>query len=57
MSNPYKPYPVRIDKVIVETEDKNLRSFRLVFLNPEDDKAFDYTPGQFAELSLAGYGE
>jgi len=57
VSNPYKPYPVRIDKVIVETEDKNLRSFRLVFLNPEDDKAFDYTPGQFAELSLAGYGE
>jgi NAD(P)H-flavin reductase len=41
----------------VETEDKNLRTFKLVFLNPEDEKAFDYTPGQFAELSVAGLGE
>jgi len=57
VKNPYLPYPVRIDKIIVETEDKNLRSFRLVFINPEDEKAFAYTPGQFAELSLAGYGE
>ena len=57
MQNPYKPYPVKIDKITVETEDKNLRTFRLVFLNPEDEKAFDYTPGQFAELSVAGCGE
>ena len=57
MNNPYKPYPVRIEQVIVETEDKNLRTFKLVFLNPEDEKAFDYTPGQFAELSVAGVGE
>jgi NAD(P)H-flavin reductase len=41
----------------VETEDKNLRSFKLVFLNPEDEEAFQYTPGQFAELSVAGVGE
>ena len=57
MQNPYKPYPVRIEKIIVETEDKNLRTFKLVFLNPEDEKAFQYTPGQFAELSVAGQGE
>ena len=57
MQNPYKPYPVRIEKIIVETEDKNLRSFKLVFLNPEDEEAFKYTPGQFAELSVAGVGE
>lgn len=57
MQNPYKPYPVRIDKITVETEDKNLRSFRFVFLNPEDEEAFAYTPGQFAELSVAGVGE
>jgi len=57
VNNPYKPYPVKIDKIIVETEDKNLRTFRLVFLNPEDEKAFSYMPGQFAELSIAGYGE
>jgi sulfhydrogenase subunit gamma (sulfur reductase) len=55
--NPYLPYPVRIDQVTVETDDRNLKSFRLVFLNPDDEAAFQYTPGQFAELSLAGRGE
>lgn len=57
MKNPYLPYPVRIDQIPVESEDKNLKTFRLVFINPEDEKAFQYTPGQFAELSLAGVGE
>lgn len=57
MKNPYLPYPVKIDEIITETEDKNLKSFKLVFLNPEDDKSFSYTPGQFAELSVAGRGE
>jgi len=55
--NPYLPYPVRIDEVIVETDDRNIKSFRLVFMNEDDEKAFQYTPGQFAELSLAGKGE
>ncbi len=55
--NPYLPYPVRIDKITVETDDRSLKSFRLVFLKEEDEKAFRYTPGQFAELSLAGKGE
>ncbi len=57
MHNPYKPYPVRVDKILVETEDKNLRTFKFVFLNPEDEQAFAYTPGQFAELSVPGVGE
>ncbi|MBU2551461.1 MAG: FAD/NAD(P)-binding protein [Proteobacteria bacterium] len=57
MQNPYKPYPVRIDQITVATEDKALRTYRLVFLNKEDEEAFQYMPGQFAELSLAGYGE
>ena len=57
MQNPYKPYPVRIDDIIVETEDKNLRTFKFVFLNPGDEEAFAYIPGQFAELSVSGVGE
>ena len=57
VKNPYRPYPVRIEQIITETEDKNLRTFKFVFLNPEDEKAFDYIPGQFAELSVAGVGE
>jgi len=57
LKNPYLPYPVRIDKIITETEDESLKTFRLVFLDPEQGEKFVYKPGQFAELSLAGKGE
>ena len=57
MKNPYLPYPVRIDEIVTETEDKNLRTFKFVFLNPGDQKEFVYQAGQFAELSIAGKGE
>ncbi len=57
MENPYLPYPVRIDKITTETEDRNLKTFRFVFINPEDEQKFAYIPGQFAELSIAGKGE
>ncbi len=57
MENPYLPYPVRIDQIITETEDRNIKTFKLVFLDPEDEKKFAYHPGQFAELSIAGKGE
>ena len=57
MKNPYLPYPVRIDKIVIETEDRNLKSFKFLFLNADDRKAFDYTPGQFAQLSVTGKGE
>ncbi|MBA3036722.1 MAG: heterodisulfide reductase subunit F, partial [Desulfobacterium sp.] len=30
MQNPYMPYPVRIDEIITETEDRNLKTFRFV---------------------------
>jgi NAD(P)H-flavin reductase len=55
--NPYLPYPVRIDQIITETEDRNLKTFKFVFLHPEDEEKFSYNPGQFAELSVAGKGE
>ena len=57
MQNPYLPYPVRIEDIVVETEDKNLKTFKFVFLDPEDEKKFTYHPGQFAELSVTGKGE
>ena len=57
MQNPYLPYPVRIEEIITETEDKNLKTFKLVFLNPDDETKFNYHAGQFAELSIAGKGE
>lgn len=57
LNNPYLPYPVRIDEITNETEDKTLKTFTFVFLNPADEKMFSYIPGQFAELSVAGKGE
>lgn len=57
MENPYLPFPVRIDAIITETEDKNLKTFKLAFLNPADEEKFAYKSGQFAELSLTGRGE
>ena len=57
MNNPYLPYPVRIESIVTETEDRNLRTIKLLFLNPEDEQKFKYIPGLFAELSVAGLGE
>ncbi len=57
MENPYLPYPVRIDDIVVESEDRSLKTFRFVFLNPDDEKKFAFKAGQFAELSIAGVGE
>jgi sulfhydrogenase subunit gamma (sulfur reductase) len=57
LQNPYLPYPVRIDDVKIETEDKNLKTFKFVFIDPEDEDKFAYRAGQFAELSVTGKGE
>jgi NAD(P)H-flavin reductase len=57
MENPYLPKSVKIEKVIDETVGKDIKSFIFSFVNPEDRKAFDYHPGQFAEISVAGAGE
>jgi len=57
MENPYLPYPVRIDSVITETKDRNLKTYKLVFLNHHDETRFVHRAGQFAELSIAGKGE
>jgi len=57
LENPYLPYPVRIDKITIETEDRNIKTFKFVFLNAGDEDKFAYTPGQFAELSVPGKGE
>lgn len=57
MKNPYLPLLMRIDRIVVETEDKNIKTFSLSFLNKEDEANFKYVPGQFAELSVLGKGE
>ena len=57
MDNPYLPLPARVEKVVTETEDKNIKSFDLSFINKTDEEKFQYIPGQFAEVSLTGKGE
>ena len=55
--NPYVPMPVEVIKIITEVDTKDIKTFRLAFVNKEDEERFKYTPGQFAELSLYGKGE
>lgn len=57
MKNPYLPLPMRVEKIVVETEDKNIKTFSVKFLNDEDEANFNYLPGQFAQLSVLGEGE
>lgn len=57
VKNPYLPYPVRIEDIKTETQDRSLRTFTFVFNNPEDEAAFAYTPGQFGMLSVPTVGE
>lgn len=57
MNNPYIPYPVTLDRVTVENEARDLKTFRFVFDNPADRKRFDFRVGQFAEISMLGVGE
>jgi len=44
-------------KIITEVDTKDIKTFRFAFLRKEDEAAFEYLPGQFAELSIFGKGE
>jgi sulfhydrogenase subunit gamma (sulfur reductase) len=57
MENPYMPFMMRIKEVILETEDRRIKTFVLDFLNEQDRERFAYRPGQFAEVSVFGKGE
>ena len=51
------PYPVRIDEITIENEARDLKTFKVAFVDPTHKKAFHYVPGQFAEVSVLGKGE
>jgi sulfhydrogenase subunit gamma (sulfur reductase) len=57
MKNPYVPFLMRIEEVVLETEDRKIKTFVLAFTGEEDRDRFAYVPGQFAELSVFGRGE
>lgn len=57
MDNPYIPMPVEVTKIVTEVDTNDIKTFRLAFVNKEDEERFQYLPGQFAELSVYGKGE
>ncbi len=54
-NNPLVPYSVTITKVIDETSD--VKTFQVVFDEPEMLESFGNKPGQVAQLSVLGVGE
>jgi len=56
-NNPFLPITMRMTKNFVETTDRNIRTFTLAFQDQADEKAFNYLPGQFAEVLVFGKGE
>ena len=57
MIDPYVPMPARIEKIFLENDARDIKTFDLSFVNKEEEKSFSFLPGQFAELSLLGFGE
>ncbi len=55
MENMYVPYMMRIEKITDEAPD--IRTFRLKFMNSDDEKKFKFQAGQFGEYSVFGEGE
>jgi sulfhydrogenase subunit gamma (sulfur reductase) len=55
--NPYLPYEARIEQIVIENVERDLKTFRVVLVDPGHRDAFAHMPGQFAELSVPGKGE
>jgi sulfhydrogenase subunit gamma (sulfur reductase) len=55
--NPYEPMPVRVEKITVENEARDLKTFDLSFVQAEARRSFQFIPGQFGFLSIMGVGE
>ncbi len=56
-TNPYRPILTTIEKITIENDARDLKTFRLAFCRQEDADAFKYQCGQFAELTVFGVGE
>ena len=57
MPNPYIPLLTTVKNIVSENKVNDIKTIELEFKKEEDYKAFDYIPGQFAEISLIGKGE
>ena len=57
MHNPYIPMLTRVKSIVKENKANDIKTFELEFRKEEEYKAFNYIPGQFAEISILGKGE
>jgi len=57
MPNPYLPNPAVIQRITDENEARDIKTFQVAFCDGKVGEAFRFTCGQFAELSLWGFGE
>ncbi len=57
MPNIYIPMLTKIKSIVSENEANDIKTIELEFVKEEDYKAFDYIPGQFAEVNVIGKGE
>lgn len=56
--NPYIPAQAEILDIFREVSDvKNIKTFILQFTDEQKQATFDYTPGQFVQVSVPGVGE
>jgi sulfhydrogenase subunit gamma (sulfur reductase) len=55
IQNMYLPYLMRVDKVTEEAPF--IKTFRLKFVNSDDEKKFNFKAGQFGEYGVFGEGE
>ncbi|MBD3353523.1 MAG: heterodisulfide reductase subunit F [Candidatus Lokiarchaeota archaeon] len=55
--NPYLPKLLKIVDIETENEVNDLKTFKFKFIQEKDENEFNYLPGQFAELSVFGFGE
>ncbi len=57
MKNPYRPILTTIQKITIENEARDLKTFRLAFCDDNEANDFNFQCGQFAELTVFGIGE
>ncbi len=57
MPNIYIPMLTKIKSIVSENEANDIKTIELEFVKEDDYKAFDYIPGQFAEVNVIGKGE
>ena len=57
LPNPYIPYLTRVKSLVEENKVNDIKTIELEFIKEEEYKAYNYIPGQFAEISLIGKGE